>query len=173
VIENYEEVDVYPLDPDVQEQLLQLQNECAFVWGPKDHWAVGVMMSYVWRDGRFWLTATSQRKRIAAIRRDPRVSIVVSSVGTPLGPAKTVTAKGRCVIHEDQETRDWFYPALAAAIIPQNEPVQRAFAKMLDSQRRLILEVVPEKYITFDAMKLMQDSMAAWSQSGELEEPSA
>jgi hypothetical protein len=152
VIENYEEVDVYPLDPEVQEQLLQLQNECAFVWGPKDHWAVGVMMSYVWRDGRFWLTATSQRKRIAAIRRDSRVSVVVSSVGTPLGPAKTVTAKGRCILHEDQETKDWFYPALAAAIMPVN------------------IEVVPEKYISFDAMKLMQDSMAAWSQSGELEE---
>ena len=130
MIENYEEVDVYPLDPEVQEQLLQLQNECAFVWGPKDHWAVGVMMSYVWRDGRFWLTATSQRKRIAAIRRDSRVSVVVSSVGTPLGPAKTVTAKGRCILHEDQETKDWFYPALAAAIMPVNEPVQKAFAKM-------------------------------------------
>jgi hypothetical protein len=172
MIENYEEVDVYPLDPEVQEQLLQMQNECAFVWGPKDHWAVGVTMSYVWRDGRFWLTATSQRKRIAAIRRDPRVTVVVSSVGTPLGPAKSITAKGRCVIHEDRETKGWFYPALAAAIIPQNEQVQKAFAKMLDSQRRLIIEVVPEKYITFDAMKMMQDSIAAWTQSGELGESS-
>ena len=98
------------------------------------------------------------------------MSVVVSSVGTPLGPAKTVTAKGRCILHEDQETKDWFYPALAAAIIPGNEPMQRAFAKMLDSQRRLVIEVVPEKYISFDAMKLMQDSMAAWSQSGELQE---
>ena len=111
-IANYEEVHVYPIDPEVQEQLLNKQNELSFIWGPKDHWAVGVLMSYVWRHGSFWVTATSQRKRIAAIRRDPRVSVTVSSVGTDLGPSKGVTAKGRCTIHEDQTTKDWFYPAM-------------------------------------------------------------
>jgi hypothetical protein len=162
-ITDYEEVDVYPLDDEVREELLRSQNECTFIWGPKSHWAVGVIMSYVWRDGRFWLTATSQRKRIAALRRDDRVSIVVSSVGTPLGPAKSVTAKGRCRLRDDRETMDWFYPALAAAIIPQSETVQRAFARMLDSSRRLILEVTPEKLISFDAAKMMADSLAAWT----------
>ena len=64
-IENYEEAHVYPLDPEVQEQLFKLQNECSFIWGTKDHWAVGVIMNFVWRDGRFWLTATSQRHAAA------------------------------------------------------------------------------------------------------------
>lgn len=40
-------------------------------------------------DGRFWLTATSQRKRIAAVRRDDRVAVVVTSSGTDLGPNGT------------------------------------------------------------------------------------
>jgi general stress protein 26 len=165
-IENYEEVQVYPLDPDVQEQLFELQNECTFIWGTKDHWAVGVIMNFVWREGRFWLTATSQRKRIAAVRRDNRVSLVITSTGTDLGPAKTVTLKGRCLLHDDQETKDWFYPALAAAVIPQSEQVQKAFAMTLDSPRRLIFEVVPEKYITFDGVKMMQDSLEAWTAEG-------
>ena len=39
-------------------------------------------MNYVFRDGRFWLTASSQRARVPAVRRDPRVSIVVSSLGS-------------------------------------------------------------------------------------------
>ena len=165
-IEDYEDVHVYPLDPDVQEQLFKLQNECSFIWGTKDHWAVGVIMNFVWRDGRFWLTATSQRHRVAAVRRDNRVSLVITSTGTELGPAKAVTVKGRCLLHDDQETKDWFYPALAAVVMPQSEALQKAFAMTLDSPRRLVFEVVPEKYITFDGIKMMQDSFEAWTAEG-------
>lgn len=158
-VTNYEEVGVYPIDAGIQEKLLREQNECTFIWGTRDHWAIGMIMSYVWRDGRFWLTATSQRKRIAALRRDNRVSISVSSVGTSLGPGKGITVKGRCLIRNDQETKDWFYPALSAAIIPGNAKAQNAFQSMLDSPRRVIFEVEPEQYFTFDAIKMMADSL--------------
>ncbi len=158
-VTNYEKVDVYPLEPDVQEQLLREQNECVFCWGTRDHWPVGMIMSYVWRDGRFWLTAATQRARIAALRRDNRVSIAISSVGTSLGPAKTVTIKGRCNLLQDDETKEWFYPALAAAIVPGNEKGQKAFQSMLDSPNRVIFEVVPEKWFTFDSIKMMEDSL--------------
>ena len=70
--ENYEDVTVYGLDDDVEEQLLLAHNECTFIWSNKEGWPVGVIMSYIWRNGRFWLTASSQRARIAAVRRDPR-----------------------------------------------------------------------------------------------------
>ena len=162
-ITNYEQVDVYPLDDDVKEELLNLQNECSFVWGTQDHSPMGVIMSYVWRDGRFWLSATSQRARIRAIRRDPRVTIIVSSVGTKLGPAKSISVKGRVQIHEGDETlKTWFYPALSAAILPGNPSAQESFTKLLDSPRRLILEVTPEKWITYDAMKMMAASADAY-----------
>lgn len=165
-ISNYEEVAIYPLDPEVKEQLLTEQNECCFIWGPKDHWAVGVMMSYVWRDGSFWLTATTQRKRIAAIRRDPRVSVVVSGKGTSVGEARTVTAKGRVVLHEDDATKEWFYPALSERVLqayPAMDQLREMFTQMLDSERRVVIEVVPEKWITYDASKLMADSVQAWA----------
>ena len=51
-IKNYEEVDVYPLDDDLREEILRKQIECTFIWGPKTGWPVGVLMTYVWRDGR-------------------------------------------------------------------------------------------------------------------------
>ena len=167
-ISDYEDVSVYPLDPEIQEDLLGSQNELAFVWGTKDHWPVGVMMSYVWRDGSFWVTSASQRKRIAAVRRDPRVSVIVSSTGTHLGPARTATAKGRCIIHEpDDEMKAWFYPALAKAVMGGEGPVTDAFADMLDSQNRLVLQGVPEKWITYDATKLMADSIDSWTAGSE------
>ncbi|MGI9592894.1 MAG: pyridoxamine 5'-phosphate oxidase family protein, partial [Myxococcota bacterium] len=149
-VENYDEVQHYPLDPELQEQILQEQNECSFVWGPKDHWAVGVIMSYVWRDGKFWLTATSQRARIQAIRRDPRVSLIISSVGTRLGPAKSITVKGRVRIHDDEATKARVLPQIAAVVLPGADELQEKFVKMMESDRRLVLEVTPEKWITFD-----------------------
>ena len=46
---------------------------------------MAVIMSYFEDDGKFWMTASGQRKRIPAIRRDPRVVIVITSPGTSLG----------------------------------------------------------------------------------------
>jgi hypothetical protein len=154
-ITDYDDVTQYGLDDDLRDEILRKQIECTFIWGPKDHWAVGVLMTYVWKNGSFWVSATSQRKRIAAIRRDPRVSIVVSSVGTSLGPARTLTAKGRVRIHEDRAIKDWVYPAIATSLSGGQPDMLERFVKLLDSERRLVLEVVPERYITFDSSKLM------------------
>ena len=153
-IHDFEDVTLYPLDPPVLEELLRTQNECAFVWGTREHWPVGVTMSYVWRDGRFWLTSAERRKRIAAVRRDPRVSVVVTSAGTKLGPSRTATAKGRCVLRDDRATKDWFYPELSRRIMGGEGEGARLFQRHLDSPGRLILEVTPEQWITYDGHKM-------------------
>jgi hypothetical protein len=40
---------------------------------------------------------------------------------------------------------------------------------MLDTERRLVIEVKPEKWITFDATKMMNASIAAWQKEGILD----
>lgn len=152
--ENYEDVTVYDLDADIEEQLLLAHNECTFIWANREGWPVGVIMSYVWRDGRFWLTASSQRARISAVRRDPRVCVVVTSTGSPMPRNKAITWKGTCTVHDDAETKAWFYPALAAALWPGNEAGQAAFVSFLDSPRRVILEVEPTQRIGYDGSKM-------------------
>jgi general stress protein 26 len=114
----------------------------------------------VWRHGKFWLTASGQRKRIAAVRRDPRVCIVVTSTGSPLPKNQTVTWKGMCTVHEDQATKDWFYPELSNAL---NTDPERAkfFQQFLDSPRRVILEIEPTQRIGYDGHKMGKDT-AAW-----------
>ena len=161
VSENYEDVRSYTMDDNVLERLLSEQTELNFMWGTKDHWPVGVFMSFVWRDGSFWLTSSTQRARIRAIERDPRVSVAVSSVGTSLGRQKSATAKGRVIIHDDDGTKAWFYPALAKRVMPDIAAVQRAFVALLDSESRVVLEVIPEKWITFDVSKMKADTAVA------------
>jgi len=164
-LQDHETVSIYPLDPDVLEKLLKTQGECVFNWVTKDSWPVGVIMSYVWHDGRVWLTAGAHRHRIAAVRRNPQVSVVVTSTGTSLGPAKTATVKGRCIIHEDRETKEWFYHALAFRNPDLAEAA--AFEKRLDSPLRVVLEVVPEKWITFDGIKFAADTAGKLPESAK------
>jgi general stress protein 26 len=116
---------------------------------------MGVIMSCFWSKGRMWLTATAQRHRVSAVRRNPRVSVVITSTGTAIGPSKTVTIKGRCTVHEDRETKDWFYPAFASHLTGGGQAA-KDFEKMLDSPLRTILEVVPEKFITYDGTKMFR-----------------
>ena len=168
-LQNYELVSVYRLNPDDQERLLRSQRECVFNWCTRDEWPMGVIMSMLWHDGRVWLTAGAHRHRISAVRRNPKVAVVVTSTGTDMGPGKTVTIKGRCIIHEDRETKDWFYPRFARHLRPDEKEAQ-AFQTMLDSPLRVVLEVVPEKFITYDGAK-MRAHTAGTLDDSELAEP--
>jgi hypothetical protein len=159
--ENYEDVTAYSLDGDVEERLLLAHNECTFIWSNKDGWPVGVIMSYVWRRGRFWLTASNQRARVNAVRRDPRVCVVVTSTGSPLPRNKTVTYKGTCIVHDTAEVKAWFYPELARALWGDNDAGRDTFVTFLDSPRRVVLEVQPTQRIGYDGAK-MGAATAAW-----------
>jgi len=161
---DFERVSIYPVDDDVREKLLSTQIECVFNWSTRDGWPMGVIMSCLWRDGRMWLTTGAQRHRVAAIRRDPRCSIVVTSTGTSLGPGKTITIKGRCTVHDDEETKRWFYPAFASHLNPDPAGA-RDFADHLDSPLRVVLEVVPEKFISYDGIKMFQHKAGALDES--------
>ncbi|MFN0096499.1 MAG: pyridoxamine 5'-phosphate oxidase family protein [Dehalococcoidia bacterium] len=154
---DHETVSVYPLSDEQREDLLTRASECVVNWATKDNHPIGVMHSFVWKDGRVWVTFGAHRHRTAAIRRNPRVSIVVSSASIPgQGPGRTLTIKGRGILHEDAETKAWFYPALAYKGLTGE--AAEAFVKRLDSPIRTILEVVPEKWITFDGAKMGLDT---------------
>jgi hypothetical protein len=152
-VTDYEDVTIYPLDDDGEQQLLQQATECTFIWATREGWPVGVVMNFVWHEGRFWLTATDQRKRIGAVRRDDRVSICVNGTGFKLN-GRTVTYAGRCIVHDDEPTRAWFYAALSRKLMGDTA-TSRGFEQFLDSPRRVVLEVIPERRIGFDGQKMM------------------
>ena len=156
MIENYEDVTGYTLDDASERELLWAQNECTFMWTNKDGWPVGVIMSFVYSAGRFWLTAARHRKRVAAIARDPRVAVCVTSTGSRLQRNKTVTYKGVANLYDDEATKAWFYPTLAGAVRPDDRDGQRQFAEFLDSPGRVVIDVIPTQRIGFDGAKMRE-----------------
>ena len=100
---NYDDVKQYRLDPEREQELVASAGECVFCWANKAGHPIGVITAYVPVKGKIWMTATRERVRVKAIRRDGRSSVVISSKGTPMGGGKTVTYKGHTVIHDDDE----------------------------------------------------------------------
>jgi hypothetical protein len=92
--------------------------------------------------------------------------MVVSGIAAPDGPNGAITIKGRAIIHDDEETKRWFYPALArgpygrngGAMTPEMEDAAKAFEARLDSPLRVIIEIVPVKFIELDSDKMAKDT---------------
>ena len=78
---DHEMVSIYPFTDEEVDQMMTHSGECVLMWATKDGWPVGVTHAFVWRDDTVWLTFANHRHRAAAIRRDPRVSVNVSSAG--------------------------------------------------------------------------------------------
>ena len=149
--EDYEDLTECALSAELEQQLVAVQRECVFMWTNNAGEAFGVVMSYLPKDGNFWLTAAERRARISAIRRFPRASLCINSTGTTMGGGKTVTYKGSCVVHDDRATKDWFYPEFATSLRPDNPDAATAFQTFLDSPHRVVIEFVPDYTLSFDA----------------------
>jgi hypothetical protein len=152
---DHEVVSIYPYTDEQLDRLLTDARECVLMWATQDAWPVGVYHSFVWRNGRLWLTFAAHRHRAAAIRRNPKVSVAVSGVAgrSPDCPMGSATAKGIAIFHDDDETKTWFYRALADKTHPEDKARADRFNETLNSPMRTIIEVIPTKWITFDSGK--------------------
>jgi len=156
ITHDHETVSIYPFSDEEIEQLMTHSSECVLMWSTKDGWPVGVTHAFVWHEGKIWLTFTAQRHRAAAIRRDNRVSVNVSSGGYPAGadeslPTGAITFKGTGEFFEDEETKKWLYTALSRKVSPDSDEGAEAFYSLLDSPLRIILAVTPIKKIMYNA----------------------
>jgi general stress protein 26 len=140
------------LAPPDQDDLLDAQTECTVAYTSRAGWPAAVVMSFLRADGRFWLTAVAGRDHLESLRVAPRLTIVVDNRGTGLPGRRMVAVQGTVAIHEARGTKDWFYPAFARRMAPDDPD---AFVRLLDSPRRAVLEVTPTgRLISHDSRKI-------------------
>lgn len=153
---DHEIVSIYPFTDDEVNDLMTHASEAVLMWATRDGWPVGVTHAFFWKEGKIWLTFAAHRHRAAAIRRDPRVSVNVSSAsyrpGAPDGlPHGAITFKGTVEFFDDDATKGWFYPALAKKVSPSDAAFEDYFNNLLDSPLRVIIAVTPEKRIMYNS----------------------
>lgn len=153
---DHEIVSIYPFTDEEVDQLMNTSVECVLMWATKDGWPVGVTHAFVWHEGHVWLTFAEHRHRAVAIKRDPRVSINVSSHGYPIGtdptnlPGGAITLKGTAEFFNDDDTKHWFYTALSQKLNPNSKEGEEFFYNLLDSPLRTILKIKPVKKIMYN-----------------------
>ena len=109
-----------------------------------------------------------QRKRVPALRKRPESSIVISSEGTWLGGDITTTTKTIAVVHDDNaEIKEWFYPMLAMRLRAGDATANAEFIRRLDTPGRVIIELQPQQWITYDG-PLLESKLRDIPYSGRL-----
>jgi hypothetical protein len=160
VTDSYEDLTDCGLSPELEHALVRAQRNCVFMWTNKKGEAFGVVQSYLPKDGKLWMTCAETRARVPALRRFPRASVCITGAETKYGSGRTVTYKGECIIHTDQETKDWFYPEFSQ-YIRGDGAAAAAFQRFLDSPHRVILEFTPDYALSFDAALMWKRSPEA------------
>jgi general stress protein 26 len=135
--------------------LYEAATECTVAYLSRDGWPAAVVMSFLRHDGRFWLTAVAGRDHVESLRADPRLTLVVDARGTDLSGRRMVAVRGTAVLHQDRETKDWFFPAFARRLAAEDPA---AFVRLLDSPRRVVLEVTPTgRQVSHDSRRIAGD----------------
>ncbi|CAA0124584.1 Uncharacterised protein [BD1-7 clade bacterium] len=137
-------------------KLLTHQNECTISWITRDGSPASTVVSFIWEDDAIWMTALSASARVGAIRRDPRISVVVSGKGCKVGDTRCVSMRGRCEILDSAEIRDWFFPRFSRKVLHKSRMGASMMAKAMNSPGNLVLKFTPEKTIPYDARRAMQ-----------------
>lgn len=160
---DYEDLTGMQLDEDQISELLAAGGECVFNWTTGEGYPVGVVVAFVFHDGKFWTTCAASRKRVPALRKRPQSAIVINSSG------KTVSYKGDSIIHAHgdegfDELKDWFYAKLSRLDEEPEDPYRNSFAKFLDSPHRVIIETEARLVVAFDAAKFQAFTAKAMSE---------
>ena len=134
-------------------ELVGRGGECVFAWTTKAADPMAVMVSYVYRDDKFWTTSVATRARIQALAARPQSAIVLNNGG------HSATFKGLPTLHRhgDQDWGDiasWFLPALAGTDCRPNHPIAQQFERSLNTAHQVIVETTAELVVSFDFNKL-------------------
>ncbi len=149
---DYEDLTTMKLGDEALRALVEPGGECIFNWTTAEGYPVGVVVAYVYRDGKFWTTCAARRKRVPALRKRPQSGIVINRNG------KTASYKGDSIVHANgdagfDELKTWFYATLSGVAAAPEDAYRRAFAKFLDSPHRVIIETDARLVVAFDTMK--------------------
>ena len=110
---------------------------------------MGTTVAFQWIEDRIWFSMDQAEARVRAIRRDPRVAIVMRGEGTSL------TIKGRVsfTYEGEQKRRVYRLTAEKVARLTKGAIAADGYAKHLEDKGSVVLEVIPEKWIAYDGRR--------------------
>lgn len=154
-ISDYEDLTGMQLSDEELAGLVRTGGECIFSWTNTAGYPVGVVVAYIWRDGKIWTTCAERRARVPALRKRPQSGVVINRGG------KTASYRGNSIVHSHDdhdwnEVKTWFYAALSGTAQRPDDLAARNFEKFLDSPHRVIIETEAHLVVSFNVAKFQE-----------------
>jgi hypothetical protein len=141
----------YGFDPDAVEEFIASSTHCFMARLRRDGQPVGVYNACSHQDGETYVITNVFRQAYAAIKRDPRITVVFAK--HDIGE---VTIIGRGEIIDDYDLVHAFFVRRAHqnARVASGEWTVEQFMKMACSKNRRLIRVVREKVFSLEMAKL-------------------
>ena len=157
---DYEDLTTMRLDDDALDAMLREGGERIFNWTTREGHPVGVVVAFIYHEGKFFTTCAERDKRVPALRKRPQSGIVINQAG------RTASYKGESTVHANgdpgfDELKAWFYPKLSRLDAEPDDPYRQSFCKFLDSPHRVIIETDARLVVAFDTKKFQQFTVQA------------
>jgi len=157
---DYEDLTTMRLDDEALAELLAAGGECIFNWTTSEGHPVGVVVAFIYHEGKFFTTCAERRKRVPALRKRPQSGIVINQEG------RTASYKGESIVHANgdpgfDELKGWFYPRLSRLDVEPDDAYRQSFCKFLDSPHRVIIETDARLIVAFDTAKFQKFTVEA------------
>ncbi len=132
--------------------LLDGERQCVLSFLGADGWPCAVVLSYLWSNGSFWVTAIEGRAHVRSMRRDPRVTVTVER---HVDGRQMLSQRGHALFRDDVAVRAAFFTRFASHHAPDTAT---AFRAHLDSPERVVIEIKPAgRPVTHDSRRLAGD----------------
>jgi len=141
---------------ELEQEILQRQVECTFVWRTQKGDGRGAMMSFLYRDDRLWLSTNENNLRVKALKRSNKACVVISSTGLNLGLSQSVTLHGEVFLHGAQDVAEEIIFSYCKKLFPDSEKAVKKMQVIMGGDQQVWIEFIPQKKICYDGDRLMK-----------------
>ena len=148
----------YPMELDEFELLFRENAYCEMAHVNKRGYPVVTPMFYVIKDDNIMMSSIKEyRHKVGCLTENPKITVSIHNDGTNVRHQKAILVMGQAVIHDDDALmRDIHWQIIDKYFFELTTDEERAVAfEAVHTPLRCIIEVVPEKILTWDLGKML------------------
>jgi general stress protein 26 len=148
----------YPMESDEFDLLYRENAYCEMAHVNKRGYPVVTPMFYVIKDDNIMMSSIKNyRHKVGCLTENPKITVSIHNDGTNVRHQKAILVMGQAVIHDDDALmRDIHWQIIDKYFFELTTDEERAVAfEAVHTPLRCIIEVVPEKILTWDLGKML------------------
>jgi len=149
----------YPMESDEFELLFRENAYCEMGHVNKRGYPVVTPMFYVIKDDNIMMSSIKEyRHKVGCLTENPKITVSIHNDGTNVRHQKAILVMGQAVIHDDDALmRDIHWQIIDKYFFELTTDEEREVAfEAVHTPLRCIIEVVPEKILTWDLGKMLE-----------------